>query len=163
MLKKDLEVHLQKMSKRFYLIGRLDDPNVKQALLSSIPEALGEETFRILSAANKKIADTTFGELSQFIFKAIDKMCSQNKFLQEYMKQTKKLDKLGINKELYTKCPKDPTPGCSCSSCFSKPLSRTRKFRKKKGFRRNKFFSKKKGSWKFLRRRKNFGKGRSTR
>ncbi|GMN61755.1 hypothetical protein TIFTF001_030839 [Ficus carica] len=67
-----------------------------------------------------------------------------------------------INKELFTKCPNNPTPGCSCSSCSSKPSSRIRKFRKKKGFRRNNFFSKKKGSWKFLRKRRNFSKTRST-
>ncbi|GMN26544.1 hypothetical protein TIFTF001_040879 [Ficus carica] len=89
-------------------------------------------------------------------------MCSQNKFLQEYMKQMKQFDKICINKELLTKCPNNPTPGCSCSSCSSKLSSRTRKFRKKKGFRRNKFFSKKKGSWKFLRKRRNFSKRRST-
>ncbi|GMN48229.1 hypothetical protein TIFTF001_017394 [Ficus carica] len=104
-----------------------------------------------------------FGELCQLIPKAIDKMCSQNKFLQEHIKQTKNLDKVCTNKELYIKCPSIPTPGCTCASCFFKSPSRTRKFRKKKGFRRNKFFSKKKGSWKFLRKRRNFGKIRSTR
>ncbi|GMN65887.1 hypothetical protein TIFTF001_034955 [Ficus carica] len=144
MNKNDLEVHFQKMSRRFYLIGGINDPNLKQAFLSSIPEPLGDETSRLLSAANKHIADITFGEICQFILRAIDKMCSQNKFLQEYMKQIKIFDKICINKELYTKCPNNPTPRCSCSSCSSKPSSRTRKFRKKKGFRRNKFFSKKK-------------------
>ncbi|GMN65326.1 hypothetical protein TIFTF001_034386 [Ficus carica] len=44
--KKDLEVYFQKMSRRFYLIGRLTDPNLKQAFLSSIPKPLGEEMFR---------------------------------------------------------------------------------------------------------------------
>ncbi|GMN56938.1 hypothetical protein TIFTF001_026049 [Ficus carica] len=161
--KSDLEVHFQKMSKRFYLIGGINDPNLKQAFISSIPEPLGDETSRLLSAANKQIADITLGEICQFIFRAIDKMCSQNKFLQEYMKQMKQFDRICINKELLTKCPKNPTPGCNCSSCSSKPSSRIRKFRRKKGFRRNKFFSKKKGSWKFLRKRRNFSKRRSTR
>ncbi|GMN28397.1 hypothetical protein TIFTF001_047885, partial [Ficus carica] len=160
--KADLEVHFQKMSKRFYLIGGINDPNLKQAFISSIPEPLGDETSRLLSAANKQFADITLGEICQYIFRAIDKMCSQNKFLQEYMKQMKQFDRICINKELLTKCPKNPTPGCNCSSCSSKPSSRIRKFRRKKGFRRNKFFSKKKGSWKFLRKRRNFSKRRST-
>ncbi|GMN64946.1 hypothetical protein TIFTF001_034022 [Ficus carica] len=121
------------MSRRFYLIGGINDPNLKQAFISSIPEPLGDETSRLLSAANKRIADITLGEICQFIFRAIDKMCSQNKFLQEYMKQMKQFDKICINKELLTKCPNNPTPGCSCSSCSSKPSSRTRKFKKKKG------------------------------
>ncbi|GMN46238.1 hypothetical protein TIFTF001_015424 [Ficus carica] len=131
--KSDLEVHFQKMSKRFYLIGGINDPNLKQAFISSIPEPLGDETSRLLSAANKQIADITLGEICQFIFRAIDKMCSQNKFLQEYMKQMKQFDRICINKELLTKCPKNPTPGCNCSSCSSKPSSRIRKFKKKKG------------------------------
>ncbi|GMN57096.1 hypothetical protein TIFTF001_026194 [Ficus carica] len=108
--KKDLEVHFQKMSRRFYLIGGLNDPNLKQAFLSLIPDPLGEETFRLLFTANKKIAETTFGELCQLIMKVIDKMCSQNKFLQEHIKQTNNIDKVCTNKELYTKCPSNPTP-----------------------------------------------------
>ncbi|GMN18942.1 hypothetical protein TIFTF001_046875 [Ficus carica] len=130
--KKDLEVHFQKVSRRFYLIGGLNDPNLKQAFLSSIPEPPGEETFRLLSAANKKITDTTFRELCQLILKAIDKMCSLNKFLQKHIKHTKNFDKVCTNKELYTKCPNNSTPGCTCASCSSKPPPKTRKFRRKK-------------------------------
>ncbi|GMN70488.1 hypothetical protein TIFTF001_039529 [Ficus carica] len=83
--------------------------------------------------ANKQIAEATFGELCQLILKAIDKMCSQNKFLQEHIKQSKNLDKICINKELFTKCPSNPTLGCTCAPCSSKPSSRTKKFKKRKG------------------------------
>ncbi|KAM6599780.1 hypothetical protein CsatA_019389 [Cannabis sativa] len=93
MKKEDLELHFQRMTKRFYLIGGVDDPNLKQAFLASIPEPLGEETFRLLSANNRTMQNTTFGELFQMVMRALDKMCSQNKFLQEYMKQTKQLDR----------------------------------------------------------------------
>ncbi|GMN28523.1 hypothetical protein TIFTF001_041183 [Ficus carica] len=116
MKKEDLEVHFQKMSRRFYLIGGINDPNLKQAFISSILEPLGDETSRLLSAANKNTAEITLGEICQFIFIAIDKICSQNKFLQDYMKQNQSFDKICINKELFTKCPANPTPGCSCSS-----------------------------------------------
>ena len=43
MQKKDLEKHFQQMTKCFYLIGGVDGPNFKQAVLSFIPEPLGEE------------------------------------------------------------------------------------------------------------------------
>ncbi|GMN26334.1 hypothetical protein TIFTF001_043987 [Ficus carica] len=36
MNKTDLEVHFQKMSRRFYLIGGINDSNLKQAFISSI-------------------------------------------------------------------------------------------------------------------------------
>ncbi|GMN58747.1 hypothetical protein TIFTF001_027847 [Ficus carica] len=124
--KNDLEVYIQKMSRRFYLIGGLNDLNLKRAFLFSILEPLGEETFRLVTATNKKISDTIFGELCQLIFKAIEKMCSQNKFLQEHIKQTKNLDKVCTNKELYTKCPTNPTLGCTCAPCSSKPPHRSR-------------------------------------
>ena len=41
MKRKDLEKRFQQMSKRYYMIGGVDDPNLKQALLSSIPDSLG--------------------------------------------------------------------------------------------------------------------------
>ena len=119
------------MSHRFYLIGGLNNPNLKQAFLSFIPEPLGEETFILFSATNKTITDITFGELCQLVFKAIEKMYSQNKFLQEHIKQTKNLDKVCTNKELYTKCPTNPT-------------HRTKKFRKKKGFNLTSYFLRRK-------------------
>ena len=43
------------------MIGRVNDPNLKQALLSSISDSLGTETFRILKAHNKQLQKTPFG------------------------------------------------------------------------------------------------------
>ncbi|PON64119.1 hypothetical protein PanWU01x14_126410, partial [Parasponia andersonii] len=101
------------MIKRFYLIGGIDYPNLKQAFLSSIPNPLGEETFRLLSSSGKTLQNTTLGELYQLVLRALDKMCSENKFLQEYMKQTKHLDKACSQKDLLTKCSAHNT--CSCT------------------------------------------------
>ncbi|XP_060964790.1 uncharacterized protein LOC133033738 [Cannabis sativa] len=145
MKKEDLELHFQRMTKRFYLIGGVDDPNLKQAFLASIPEPLGEETFRLLSANNRTLQNTTFGELFQMVMRALDKMCSQNKFLQEYMKQTKQLDRACNQKGLTIKCSTKDT--CSCSK---------QKDEKKKSFKYRS--SRRKTPWKFLRKKKNPGK-----
>ena len=111
--KKKLEKRFQHMTKRFYLIRRIDDPNLKQAFLSSIPEPLGEETFRLLSSSRKTLQNTTLGELFHLVSRFLDKMCSQNRFLQKYMKQIKQLDKVCNQKELLTKCLSYTS--CSCS------------------------------------------------
>ncbi|KAL5564654.1 hypothetical protein UlMin_027818 [Ulmus minor] len=135
MQQKDLEKHYREMTERFYLIGGVDDPNLKQALLSSIPDPLGEETFRLLSTSGKTLQNTTLGELYQLVLRALEKMCSQNKFIQEYMKQTKKLDKV-IRKHKKNK--------------HYDRSSKSYKFKWR--------FNNKKGPWKFLRRKKKFGK-----
>ena len=62
------------------MIGGVDDPNLKQALLPSIPESLGLDTFRQLKTHNKQLQRTPFGEIWQFIMRALDKLCSQQKF-----------------------------------------------------------------------------------
>ena len=48
---------------KILLIGGVDDPNLKQALLSSIPESLGTKTFRLLKVHNKQLQRTPFGEI----------------------------------------------------------------------------------------------------
>ncbi|KAL5548784.1 hypothetical protein UlMin_004015 [Ulmus minor] len=150
MQRKDLEKHYREMTKRFYLIGGVDDPNLKQAFLSSIPNILGEETFRLLSTSGKTLQNTTLGELYQLVLRA------QNKFIQEYMKQTKKLDKVCNQKELQIKCPSHSS--CSCSTRIRKHKKYKHYDRSSKSYKFKRQFNNKKGPWKFLRRKKKFGK-----
>ncbi|XP_024014520.1 uncharacterized protein LOC112088468 [Eutrema salsugineum] len=42
--RKDLEKHYERMSKRFYVLNGIDDVNLKQAYLNSLPEPLRNET-----------------------------------------------------------------------------------------------------------------------
>lgn len=42
--RKDLEAHYDRMSQRFYLLDGIDDVNLKQAFLNSLPVPLGSET-----------------------------------------------------------------------------------------------------------------------
>ena len=55
MQKKDIKNHFQEMTKHFYLIEGVVDPNLKQAFLSSIPYPLGEETFKLFSTSSKTL------------------------------------------------------------------------------------------------------------
>ncbi|KAF4365976.1 hypothetical protein F8388_019220 [Cannabis sativa] len=69
---------------------------------------------------------------------ALEKMCSQKKFLQEFMKQSKKLGKVCSRRDLLIKCPSESS--CSCKTPKKKKPSsrrsssrntRDRDFRKK--------------------------------
>ena len=47
--RKDLERHFDRMSRQFYTIDEVDDVNIKQTFLNSLPESLGDETLRIMN------------------------------------------------------------------------------------------------------------------
>ncbi|XP_062094158.1 uncharacterized protein LOC133800219 [Humulus lupulus] len=149
--KRDLKKHYKKMTQQFYQIGGIDDPNLKQAFLSSIPEPLGEETFILLSGTARTLADATIGEIYQLVLKALEKMCSRYKFIQEFMKQSKKLGNVCSQKDLRIKCP--PESACSCLPEKKKHNKRFKPFKTLKS-------SKEKGcrSFKFLRRKRSFRK-----
>ncbi|KAF4348039.1 hypothetical protein F8388_014327 [Cannabis sativa] len=67
-------------------------------------------------------------------------MCSQKKFLQEFMKQSKKLGKVCSIRDLLIKCPSESS--CSCKTPKKKTKFKTFKFSKHKG-RKIKFLRKK--------------------
>lgn len=46
--RKDLEKHYDRMSKRLYVLNSMDDVNLNQAYLDSLPEALGDGVLKIL-------------------------------------------------------------------------------------------------------------------
>ncbi|KAF4401602.1 hypothetical protein G4B88_001796 [Cannabis sativa] len=143
--KRDLEKHYKRMTKRFYQIGGIDYPNLKQAFLSSIPEPLGEETFRLLSGLGKSLTDAAIGEIFQLVLKALEKICSQKKFLQEFIKQSKKLGKVCSRPDLLIKCPSESS--CSCKTPKNKNKFKTFKFSKHKG-RKIKILRKKRNFYK---------------
>ncbi|KAF4403253.1 hypothetical protein G4B88_028024 [Cannabis sativa] len=76
----------------------------------------------------------------QLVLKALEKMCSQKKFLQEFMKQSKKLGKVCSRRDLLIKCPSESS--CSCKTPKKKTKFKTFKFSKHKG-RKIKFLRKK--------------------
>ena len=151
MKQKYLEKYYRQMTKRFYLVDGVDDPNLKQVFISSIPDVLAKETFRFLSTSRKTLQNTTLGEIFQIVLQAMEKMCSHNTFIQEYMKQTKKLDNVCNHKELHIKCPSHTY--CSCSTKFKKHKKYKRYNNYDRSSKSSKFkqrFNSKKRPWRFL-------------
>ncbi|GJS01534.1 hypothetical protein Tco_0318042 [Tanacetum coccineum] len=102
--KKDLEKHYDRMSQRLYYLNGVDDVNLKQFFLNSIPESLGNEAYQALEAKNVTIAQTTLGELYQLILNALAKLCNQKKFLVEFERTGKRLGTTCDDKYLQIKC-----------------------------------------------------------
>ncbi|KAK1382554.1 hypothetical protein POM88_020289 [Heracleum sosnowskyi] len=152
--RKDLETHYERMSKRFYAINGIDDVNLKQTFINSLPEPLGNETSRLLQIKNLQINSTSIGELYQHVLLALEKLCNQKKFLKQIEEQSKNLGSACDRNDLQIKCGKGNS--CNCAKKKEK-LSKLSKFHKKAG---KNYFSKKK-KWRFLRKKK--GNSKSSR
>ncbi|KAK9750015.1 hypothetical protein RND81_02G166600 [Saponaria officinalis] len=112
-MRKDLERHYEKMSKRFYALEGMDDVNLKQAYLNSLPEPLGNETARQFSLKSIPLGNATFGELYQTSLAALEKLCNHQKFFKQLQEQGKLLGRACDHPELSIKCkPKK----CRCTS-----------------------------------------------
>ncbi|GAA0158392.1 hypothetical protein LIER_15436 [Lithospermum erythrorhizon] len=74
--RKDLGKHYERMSKTFYALGGIDDVNLKQAYLNSLPEPLENETGRTLSMNNMALHTTTFRKVYQTSIAALEKLCN---------------------------------------------------------------------------------------
>ncbi|KAK1398016.1 hypothetical protein POM88_007879 [Heracleum sosnowskyi] len=152
--RKDLETHYERMSKRFYAINGIDDVNLKQTFLNSLPEPLGNETSGLLQIKNLQINNTSIGELYQHVLLSLEKLCNQKKFLKQIEEQSKNLGSACDRNDLQIKCGKSSS--CTCTKKKEK-FSKLSKFRKKTG---KSYFSKKK-KWRFLRKKK--GNSKSSR
>lgn len=149
--RKDLELHYERMSRHFYAINGIDDVNLKQTFLNSIPEPLGNETTRLHQIKNLPISNAILGELYQHVLLALDKLYNQNKFFKQIEEQGKSLASSCYRKNLQIRCGKEKSCKCSKGSKYPKHSKEDNKG----------FFPEKKG-WKFLK-KKNTGNIKSSR
>jgi len=141
---KDIERHFQRMQQRFYLLNGYNDPSLKNTYVSSLPEEVQGEMYRMFNMQNKEITQMTLGEIHQTCIVALDKLCNQQQLLEGILKNHKRYSKNCKKNYLEIKCKKKD---CSCKSkSFPKGKSFTKysKHRKKfKGKRKVKFFKNK--------------------
>jgi hypothetical protein len=115
--RKDLEKHYDRMSQRFYLLNGMDDVNLKQAFLNSLPEPLGNETTRLLQTKGLTLNSTSLGGIYQHSLIALEKLCNHQKFLRTLEEQGKLLGKACDRPDLSIKC-KDKK--CTCRPSYRK-------------------------------------------
>ncbi|KAK9705313.1 hypothetical protein RND81_07G047500 [Saponaria officinalis] len=154
-MRKDLERHYERMSKRFDALGGMDDVNLKQTYLNSLPEPLGNETAGQFSLKSIPLGTATFGQLYQTSLEALEKLRNHQKFFKQLQEQGKLLGRACDHPELSIRC-RPEKYGCTSSD------GRKNKFYKKRWKRRFPRLSESK-KWKFFRRKKQRGFKKSDR
>lgn len=74
--RKDLGRHYNGISKRFYLLGGIDDPNLKQAFLNSLPEPLRNEAYKLLETKGIGLQNASLSEIYRNALLALEKLCN---------------------------------------------------------------------------------------
>ena len=141
----DIERHYKRMTERFYTLDGLNDPSLKNTFITSLPETIQEEMWRILNMANMEPVNMTLGQIYQTCFTAIDKICSQQKMFEKMMNERSQFIKPCTRSYLKIKCKDD----CRCDT--KKSSKSTNKFPKQKIGRRK---GRRKRNFRFFRRRK---------
>ena len=139
----DIQYHFQRMQQHFYRLNDYNDPSLKSTYVSSLPEEIQEEMYRMLSLQNKEITLMTLGEIHQTCLVALDKLCTQQNFLERILKNQKKYSKACQKKHLEIKCKKED---CSCKKkkYSEKPFKRKSRYKMKhQGRRKVKIFKNK--------------------
>ena len=134
--RRDLERHFDRKSRRFYTINGVDDVNIKRNVLNFILEPLGDKTLQMMNIQRITLQRASLGEIYQHMLIALNKLCSQIKFLSKMGKVHNKLDDSCKRKDLQIKCSEK---ACDCSvkkrSHFKKyPLRKKYHFELKKYF-----------------------------
>lgn len=102
--RKDLEKHYNNMSKRFYLLKEMNDPNLKQTHLNSLPNPLSNEAFKLLETNGITLQNASLGEIYQNALFALEKLCDQKKFLHTFEEMRKKISTTCDRKDLSIRC-----------------------------------------------------------
>jgi len=77
---KDLDRHFQRMNKRFYLLNGLNDPNLKNTYVASLPEEIQPELNKMVAAAKMDFSTMSMGQIHQFTQEVVDKLCRQHQY-----------------------------------------------------------------------------------
>ncbi|KAM7497705.1 hypothetical protein LguiA_022119 [Lonicera macranthoides] len=113
--KKDLMKHYNRMSQRYFLIGGIDDDNIRQIFLNSFPETLVTEVNKLLKLQKQTIRDVTIAQIYDYINDAVNSLCNQKKFFDDIEKAGKML-KESCNKDNFQiKC-KHTSSSCDCKT-----------------------------------------------
>ncbi|KAM7509736.1 hypothetical protein LguiB_008611 [Lonicera macranthoides] len=163
---KDLEKHYDRLSKRFYVLGGIDDTNLKQIMFHSLPDPLVVEAKKILKIQNREIKDLTLADIYEVFVDSVERMCNQQTFKRNIQKNADRIHS-SCNKDwMKIKCKNDKA--CDCRTHRKGKYSRRTKRSKHKPYDDDKPWKKrskhrkfkKKSSWKYVKRR-NFRKKRS--
>ena len=74
--RKDLEKHIDRMSRRYCSFNGMDDVNDKHTFLNSLPKPLGDETLHMMNLQRITLQQASLGEIYQHVLIALEKLCN---------------------------------------------------------------------------------------
>lgn len=77
---------------------------MKQTFLNSLPDPIGNETFKSMKIKRLAFQTASLGEIYQNVLLALEKLCNQNKFLRTFEEMGKKIGIACDRKYLSIKC-----------------------------------------------------------
>lgn len=69
-------MHYKEMCKRYHMLSGIDDPNMKHAFITSFPEEILAETFRLMKVKSKPVFMASLGKIFQHVLEKVEKFCS---------------------------------------------------------------------------------------
>ncbi|KAJ4903026.1 hypothetical protein Rs2_16977 [Raphanus sativus] len=140
--KKDLAKHFERQTRRYYALNGLNNPSLKHVYLSSIDDYLSQQTKLYIRDQGQTIEEISIGQIQQYVFRTLDKLCKQKEFWMEFMDRSKQLSKICARPDLSIKCSKSKK-SCSCDSNGKRKKFKKRFSKRSPTFRRKRFFRKK--------------------
>ncbi|CAH2060276.1 unnamed protein product [Thlaspi arvense] len=105
--KKDLAKHFERQTRRYYALNGLNNPSLKQVYLSSIDDYLSQQTMLYIRDQRQTIKEIFIGQIQQYVFRTLDKLCKQKEFWMEFMDKSKQLSKICARPDLSIKYSED--------------------------------------------------------
>ncbi|CAN7059046.1 unnamed protein product [Brassica rapa subsp. trilocularis] len=137
------------LTRRYYALNGLNNPSLKHMYktpyiiyLSSIDDYLSQQTKLYIRDQRQTIEEISIGQIQQYVFRTLDKLCKQKEFWTEFMDRSKQLSKIYSRPDLSIKCSKSKK-SCSCDLQEKHRRFKKRFSRRPDRFRRKRFFRKK--------------------
>lgn len=134
------------------MLSDINNPSIKHDSITSLPEEISVETFRLIKVKNKLVSMTSLEENFQHVLEVLEKLCSQHGYFKTLMKGIFNMKQGCKRSDLLIKC--DDEKKCVCRT------------KKKKHFEKYKFSSrcfKGKPKKSYLRKKKFRGPNKSNR
>jgi hypothetical protein len=115
---KDIDRHIERMTKHFYLLNGINDPSLKHVFFASFPEELQHDMEKLIDSTKRSFESFGLGELSHIVKEASKLLCEKHAATERFFKQKQTLKKA---------CRTNYEIGCPKTDCACKPFSTRKK------------------------------------
>jgi hypothetical protein len=86
LLPKDIDRHIDRMTKRFYLLNGINDLSLKHVFFASFPEELQHDIEKLIDSTKRSFESFSLGELSHIVKEAFKLLCEKHAATKRFFK-----------------------------------------------------------------------------